>query len=98
MPYGQPADTDPDAWYRAAWRIDEAHLANKAFQSVLCSAPSAPLKTTFIRLPSLSIARLFSILPLLVTQKPPPPSLSIEVPMNINMTRKTRFLPPQEYY
>ena len=22
MPYRQPADTDPDTWYRAAWRID----------------------------------------------------------------------------
>jgi len=31
MPYGQPADTNPDAWYRAAWRIDQAHLANEAF-------------------------------------------------------------------
>ena len=31
MPYGQPADTDPDVWYRAARRIDQAYLANKAF-------------------------------------------------------------------
>jgi len=31
MPYGRPADTDPDAWYKAAWRIDQAHLANEAF-------------------------------------------------------------------
>jgi len=31
MPYGRPADTDPDAWYRAARRIDQARLANKAF-------------------------------------------------------------------
>ena len=31
MPYGWLADTDPNAWYRAAWRIDQAHLANKAF-------------------------------------------------------------------
>jgi len=45
MPYGRPADTDPDAWYKAAWRIDQACLANEAFQSVLCSAPSAALKT-----------------------------------------------------
>jgi len=45
MPYGRPADTDPDAWYTAAQRIDQARLANEAFQSVSCSAPSAPLKT-----------------------------------------------------
>jgi len=45
MPYGQPADTNPDAWYKAAWRINQAHLANEAFQSVSRSAPSAVLKT-----------------------------------------------------
>jgi len=22
MPYGRPANNDPDMWYRAAWRID----------------------------------------------------------------------------
>jgi len=31
MPYRRPADTDPDAWYRAVQRIDQAHLANEAF-------------------------------------------------------------------
>ena len=31
MPYRRPADTDSDAWYKAAWRIDQAHLANEAF-------------------------------------------------------------------
>ena len=45
MPYGRPADTDPDAWYKAAWRIDQARLANEAFQSVSRSAPSTALKT-----------------------------------------------------
>jgi len=45
MPYGQPANTDPDAWYKAARRIDQACLANEAFQSMLRSAPSAALKT-----------------------------------------------------
>ena len=23
MPFGQPADTDPEAWYAVAWRIDQ---------------------------------------------------------------------------
>jgi len=45
MPYRRPADTDPDTWYRAARRIDQARLVNKAFQSVSRSAPSTPLKT-----------------------------------------------------
>jgi len=31
MPYGRPADTDPDVWYRAAQRIDQVRLANEAF-------------------------------------------------------------------
>jgi len=45
MPYGRPADTDPEVWYKAAQRIDQACLANKAFQSVSRSIPSAALKT-----------------------------------------------------
>jgi len=35
MPFRRPADTDPEAWYAAAWRIDQAQLTNKAFQSTL---------------------------------------------------------------
>jgi len=45
IPYEWPADTDPDAWYRAAQRINQARLANEAFQSMSCSALSALLKT-----------------------------------------------------
>jgi len=45
MPYGRPANTDPDAWYRAAQRIDQACLANEAFQSMSRSAPSVSPKT-----------------------------------------------------
>jgi len=45
MPYGRLADTDPDAWYRAARRIDQACLANEVFQSMSRSAPSASLRT-----------------------------------------------------
>ena len=37
MPFGRPADTDPQAWYTAARRIDQAWLANEAFQSMLRS-------------------------------------------------------------
>ena len=40
MLYGRPADTDPDTWYRVAWRIDQAYLANKAFQSISRSISS----------------------------------------------------------
>jgi len=58
MPYGRPADNDPNAWYKAVQRIDQVRLANEAFQSVSRSAPSAPTKTAFARPPPLSVARL----------------------------------------
>jgi len=45
MPYRRPADTDPNAWYKAARRIDQARLANETFQSVSRSTLSAALKT-----------------------------------------------------
>jgi len=35
MPFERPADTDPEAWYTTARRIDQARLANEAFQSTL---------------------------------------------------------------
>jgi len=35
MPFGRPTDTDPEAWYAIAWRINQAQLANEAFQSTL---------------------------------------------------------------
>jgi len=31
IPYGRPADTNPNVWYKAARRIDQARLANEAF-------------------------------------------------------------------
>ena len=95
MPYGRPADTDPDTWYRAARRIDQAHLANEAFQSV---SRSAPLKTVSARPSPLSVARLPPVPPLSVTLKPPLPALSMRIPMDVNTTRKTRALPPRGCY
>ena len=35
MPFGRPADTDLEAWYAVARRINQAQLANEAFQSML---------------------------------------------------------------
>ena len=31
MPFGRPTDTDLEAWYAAAQRINQARLTNKAF-------------------------------------------------------------------
>jgi len=98
MPYGRPANTDPNAWYRAARRIDQAHFANEAFQSVSRSVPSASLKTISARPPPLSVARLLPTLPLPVAPKPLPPAPSMGVPMDVNATRKTRSLPPRGCY
>jgi len=98
MPYRQPADTDPDAWYKAAQRIDQARLANEAFQSVSHSAPSAALKTISTRPSPLSVARLPLALPPLVTPKPLPTTLSMGVPMDVDVARKARSLPPRGCY
>jgi len=93
MPYGRPADTDPDAWYRAARRIDQVCLANEAFQSISRSAPCTPPKTVSTRPSPLSVARLPPAPPLPVTPKPPPPAPSMGIPMDVDTTRKTRSLP-----
>ena len=98
MPYGRPADTDPNTWYRAARRINQAYLANEAFQSMSRSVPSALPKTISAQPPPLSVARLLSALPLLVALKPPPLAPSMGVPMDMDTTRKTRSLPPQGCY
>jgi len=92
MPYGWPADTSPDTWYRAAWRIDQACLANEAFQSVSHSTPSTSLKTVSAQPPPLPLARLPLTLPPPVTLK------AIGVPMDVDATRKARSLPPQGCY
>ena len=94
MPYGRPADNNPNVWYRVAWRIDQAHLTNKTFQSVSHSVPSALIKTASARPLPLSVARL----PLLVTPKPPLPALSMGVPMDVDTTQKARPLPLQGCY
>jgi len=98
MPYGWSADADPDAWYKAAWRIDQARLANEAFQSMSCSTPSAALETVSARPPPLSVAKLPLAPPPPVTPKPLPTTPSMGVPMDVDVARKARFLPPRGCY
>jgi len=94
MPFGQPADTDPEAWYVAAQRIDQARLANEAFQSMLWSmtvtpAHSAPTRPTpFLVLRSPPAAPP-SILP---RPPPPPPALSGEIPMDVDAVKRALYL------
>jgi len=98
MPYGRSTNTNPNAWYRAAQRIDQARLANKAFQFVLRFAPSAPLKTASTRPPPLSIVRLPPTPPLLVTPKPLLSTLSVGIPMDVDASRRTKSLSLQGCY
>jgi len=58
MPFGRPADTDLEAWYAAAWRINQAWLTNEAFQSTLRSTTTAPTYSTLPRSTPLSMFRL----------------------------------------
>jgi len=98
MPFGRPADTDPEAWYAAAQRIDQAWLTNKAFQSTLQSTTTAPTRSTLSWSTSLSMFRLpQSTLP----PVPPRPALSVPsggVPMDVDTVRKTHPAPPRGYY
>ena len=73
-------------------------LTNKAFQSVLRSAPSASLKTVSTRPPPLSAARLPLALPPLVIPKPLLTAPSMGVPMDVDAARKARSLPPRGCY
>jgi len=92
MPFGRPADTDPQTWYTAARRIDQAWLANEAFQSTLRSttvtltrsAPTRPTPFSVLRSPPVAL--------------PPPPAPSGGIPIDINAVRKTRPLPPRGCY
>ena len=45
MPFGRPADTDLEAWYAAARRIDQAQLANEVFQSTLRLTTVTPARS-----------------------------------------------------
>ena len=100
MPFGQPVDTDPEAWYAAAQRIDQAWLANEAFQSTLwsttmtpaCSTPARPIPFSVLCSP---LAASPSVLP-----RPPlpPPAPSGEIPMDVDAVWKTRSLPLQGCY
>jgi len=95
MPFGQPADTNPEAWYAAAQRIDQARLANEAFQSTLRSTTVTPARSTPTRPTPFSVLRsppvaLPSILP---RSLPPPPAPSGGIPMDVDAVWKTRSLP-----
>ena len=98
MSFRRPANTDLEAWYIAAQRINQVQLANEAFQSMLqsttvtlaCSALARPTLFSVLHSPP---AALPSVLP-----RPPPPSPSSGIPMDIDTVWKTYSLPPRDCY
>jgi len=100
MLFGRPADTDPEAWYAAAQRIDQAQLANKAFQSTLWSTTMTPAHFTLAWPTPFSVLRSPLVAPPSVLPRPPPPlpAPSGGIPMDIDAVRKTRSLPLRDCY
>ena len=94
MPFRRPADTDPEAWYVAAQRIDQAQLTNEAFQSMLQSTTMAPMCSALPRSASLSMFRLPPSTPPPVPLRPTPPIPFEGIPMDVDAVRKVHSLPP----
>ena len=98
MPFRRPIDTDLEAWYAAAQRINQARLANKAFQSTL---QTTTLTSSHFALPCLTPLSMFcppQPAPPSVLPRPPPLTPSGGVPIDVDMVRKTRSLPLQGCY
>jgi len=100
MSFGRPADTDPQAWYAAAWRIDQARLANEAFQSTLQSTTVTPTRSAPTRPTPFSVLCSPLVAPPSVPPRPlpPPPALSGGIPMDVDAVWKTRSLPLRGCY
>jgi len=98
MPFGRPADTDPEAWYAAAQRIDQARLTNEAFQSMLRSTTTAP---THSALPQPAPLLMFRLPQSTLPPVPPKPALPVPsggIPMDMDTIRKTHPAPLRECY
>jgi len=100
MPFGRPADTDLQAWYAVAQRIDQAWLANEAFQSTLWSTTVTPTRSAPTRPTPFSVLRSPPVAPPSIPPRPlpPPPAPSGGIPMDVDAVRKTRSLPPRGCY
>jgi len=98
MPFGQPTDTNLEAWYTAAQRIDQAWLANEAFQSMLWMTTSASSRSTPPWSTSLSMFCSPQPAPPPIPPRFPPPTPSGGIPMDIDVVRKMCSLPLYECY
>ena len=98
MPFGRPTDTDLEAWYAAARRIDQARLTNEAFQSTLQSTTTASMRSALPQSTPLSMLCLpQSALPP-VPLRPAPPVPSGGIPMDVDTVRKVRPTPLRGCY
>ena len=98
MPFRQPADTDLEAWYAAAQRIDQARLTNEAFQFTLRSTTMAPMRSALPRPVPLLMFCLSQSAPPPVLPRSAPPVPSGEIPMDVDTVQKTCPTPPQGCY
>jgi len=98
MPFGQSTDTDLEAWYAAAWRIDQVQLTNEAFQSMLRSTTTAPTCSALPRPTPLSMLCLPQSAPPPVPPRPALPVPSGGIPMDMDTIQKTRPTPLQGCY
>ena len=93
MSFRWPMNTDPEAWYVVAWRINQVQLANEAFQSTLQSMTLVPI---CFALPWLTPLLIFHSPPItlpLILLRP-----SLPIPIDVDAVQKTRSLPPQGCY
>jgi len=98
MPFGRPADTDPEAWYTAARRINQVRLTNEAFQSTLWSTTTAPTRSAFPWPTPLLMLCLPQSAPPPVPPRPTLPVPSRGIPMDVDTVRKARPTPPRGCY
>ena len=100
MPFGRPVDTDLEAWYVVARRIDQVQLANEAFQSMLWSTTVTPACSTPARPTPFSVLHSPPAAPPSVLPRPPPPlpAPSSGIPIDVDTVWKTCSLPPRGCY
>jgi len=98
MPYGRPTDTDSKVWYCIAQRIDQARLANEAFQSSQHLVSSIPSRIPAPYLAPLTMVHTLLVTPSLTLPRLLPLSLSLRVSMDIDAAQKARPLSPYNCY
>jgi len=98
MPFGQPADTDLEAWYTVVQRINQAWLANKTFQSTLWLTTSALSRSALPWLTPLSIFCPSQPAPPPVPPRSPLSTSSGGIPMDVDAVQKMCSLPLRGCY